>query len=138
MSDRTFSRNSLVATPAGGAAHAVAVRGHRLLTDQPERSGGKDAAPTPLELMGAALSGCVSLYVQRFLASRGLPADGVAVEVRPVWRDEPGRVGRYDVILHLPAEIPAELHAEISRAATACPVHNTLTHPPELTLELRV
>jgi putative redox protein len=138
MPDRAFSRNSVVATAAGGAAHAVEVRGHRLLTDQPQRSGGSDAAPTPLELMGAALSGCVSLYVQRCLTERGLTAEGVAVEVRPIWRDEPGRVGRYDVILHLPPEIPSALHDEIRRAATACPVHNTLTHPPELTLELRV
>lgn len=128
----------MVAVPAGGVAHAVTVRSHRVLTDQPERSGGSDAAPTPLELMGAALSGCVSLYVQRFLTGRGVATEDVAVEVRPVWRDDPGRVGRYDVIVHLPPDVPAELHAEISRAATACPVHNTLSHPPELTLELRV
>ncbi len=52
----------------------VAVRNHTIRTDQPQRAGGEDSAPTPLELPGAALAGCVALYVQKSCEAVGLPA----------------------------------------------------------------
>jgi putative redox protein len=131
------SKHSIVATPEGGARFSVRMRGHELLTDQPVGLGGTDGAPTPLELLGASLAACVALYVQRALESRSLSAEGLVVEARPVWRENPGRIGRYDVIVEVPSEIPVGYHAEIERAARNCPVHHTLVHGPELTVELR-
>lgn len=61
----------------------------------------------------------------------------MAVEVRPFWRESPGRVAPYDIVVHLPETIPAEPHAEIERVAQSCPVHHTLTLAPEITLQLR-
>ncbi len=137
MDRAPFSRHSIVAAPEGGKKFSISLRGHRLLTDQPERAGGTDTAPTPLELLGASLSGCVALYVHKYCEGEGLVADDLAVEVRPFWRENPGRVARYDIIVHLPETIPAEYHAEIERVAQSCPVHHTLTLHPEVTLQLR-
>jgi putative redox protein len=131
------SKHSIVATPEGGTLFSIALRGHQLLTDQPERAGGADAAPTPLELLGAALAGCVALYVQKYCEKQGLVAEDLAIEVKPVWRENPGRIGRYDTIVHIPESIPPEHHAGIAEAAQSCPVHHTLAHAPELTLQLR-
>jgi putative redox protein len=133
-----FSKHSIVATPEGGTLFSIALRGHQLLTDQPERAGGTDAAPTPLELLGAALAGCVALYVHKYCEKHGLVAEDLAIEVKPVWRENPGRVGRFDTIVHIPAHIPPEHHAGIEEAAQSCPVHHTLTHAPELTLQLQL
>ena len=126
------SKHSIVATAAGGLAFDVAVRGHTIATDQTVRSGGADAAPTPLELMGAALAACVALYARKYCLAQGLDGDGIAVEVKPVWREDPGRVGRYDVALHLPADFPAEHREGLQAMAADCPVHHTLSHSPEL------
>lgn len=136
MNRKPFSKHSIVTTPEGGALFSVAIRDHQLFTDQPERAGGTDSAPTPLELLGAALSGCIALYVQKYCAKEGLAANDLAVEVKPFWRESPGRVGRYDVIVHLPDTIPAEHHAAIERVAQSCPVHATLTHAPEIAVRL--
>ena len=35
------------------------VRGHRVVIDQPEETGGTDTGPTPLEMMFVALAGCI-------------------------------------------------------------------------------
>jgi putative redox protein len=137
MTASRFSKHSIVATPEGGAKFAVEVREHRLITDQPARSGGTDTAPNPLELLGAALSACVALYVHRYCESEGLPADDVAVEVKPFWREDPGRIGRYEVVVHLPETIPEAHHETIEAVAQGCPVHNTLTHGPEISVGLR-
>jgi putative redox protein len=117
---------------------SIAVRGHQLLTDQPARLGGTDTACSPLELLGAALSSCVALYVHKYCEAHGLDDTDLAVEVKPFWREDPGRVGRYDVVVHIPESIPVEHHAAIEEAAQNCPVHHTLAHTPELTFGLSV
>jgi putative redox protein len=137
MISQSFSKHSIVATPEGGMRFSISVRGHRLFTDQPASAGGTDEAPTPLELLGASLSGCVALYVHNYCVRTGLPVDDLAVEVRPVWRPDPGCVTRYDIIVHLPESIVAEHRAELERVARSCPVHHTLEIAPSITLELR-
>lgn len=126
------SKHSIVATHAGGLAFDVAVRGHTVATDQTARSGGADAAPTPLELMGAALGACVALYARKYCIAEQLDGEGIAVEVKPVWREDPGRVGRYEVTVHLPAGFPPEHRDALMAMASDCPVHHTLTHAPEV------
>lgn len=126
------SKHSIVATSVGGLAFDVAVRGHTLATDQTARTGGADAAPTPLELMGAALAACVALYARKYCIAQGIDGDDIAVEVKPVWREDPGRVGRYDVTVHLPAAFPPEHREPLMAMASDCPVHHTLTHTPEV------
>lgn len=126
------SKHSIVAMAAGGLAFDVTVRGHTIATDQTARSGGADAAATPLELMGAALAACVALYARKYCIAQGLDGDGIAVEVKPVWREDPGRVGRYDVTVHLPADFPSEHRDALMAMASDCPVHHTLAHSPEV------
>jgi putative redox protein len=128
------SRNSLLARPAGGRKIAIAMRDHVVVTDQPERAGGTDTAPTPLELLGAALAGCVALYVQKFCEAEGLSWEGVKVEAKPFWRENPGRVGRYDVTVHLPEGFPHSHRAAVEQAASDCPVHHTLRQMPEIVI----
>ncbi len=131
------SKHSAVAIPSGGLAFSVSIRDHTVPTDQPTRAGGNDSAPTPLELLSAALASCVALYVHRYCASNSLLTAGLAVEVKPLWKEEPGRIARFDVVLHLPDTIPEKYHAAIEDVARTCPVHNTMTHAPEITVELR-
>ena len=55
----------------GGDRFAVSVRGHELLVDQPVDAGGEDTAPTPTELLVAALACCVAFYARRYLRRHG-------------------------------------------------------------------
>jgi uncharacterized OsmC-like protein len=120
------SKHSVVATHAGGEAFTVAVRGHTVRTDQPRSAGGTDSAPTPLELMSVGLAACVALYVHRFCVLNGVDACGVAVEVIPVWRADPGRIARFEVLLHLPETVSDHVAAQLEAVARSCPVHHTL------------
>ena len=137
MDRKTFSKHSIVASPEGGRIVSIALREHLIRTDQPARTGGTDTAPTPLELLGASLSGCVALYVHKYCEAHALPSDELAVEVRPLWRDDPGRIARFDIIVHLPESVPSEHHGAIEEVAQSCPVHHTLRLAPEINLQLR-
>jgi putative redox protein len=128
------SRHSVVAHSTGGATISTVVREHTVATDQPAKLGGTDTAPTPLELLSVSLAACIALYVQRYLESRSLDAAEMAVDVKPFWRED--RIGRFDVLLHLPGGLSAEQRAAVEEVARKCPVHHTLAHPPEITFQL--
>lgn len=121
-------RQPIVVTHEGGVRFAAQVRSHRVLVDQPLRAGGEDTAPSPLELLGASLGSYVAYYVQQFCAARGLSTDGLRVEVQQHGAQAPHRVGRFDVRVTLPTELPPQYLPMIEHVARSCPAHNTLTH----------
>ena len=128
------NRPPMVVTHEGGVKFAVKIRQHRLVVDQPTSGGGEDSAPMPLELLGASLGTCVALYVQQFCHARGLPYQGLRVEVDP--RGAHGRIGRFDVRVVLPEPIPPQYAQLLERVARSCPAHNTLTQGAEVAVEI--
>ena len=124
----------IVVTHDGGVRFAAQIRSHRIVVDQTVRGGGADSAPAPIELLGASLGTCVAYYVQQFCHSRGLPYDGLRVEVEQHGAQNPARIGRFVVRVILAAEIPAHYAAMLERVARSCPAHNTLSHGADVTV----
>jgi uncharacterized OsmC-like protein len=131
-------RDPIVVTHEGGVQFAAQVRAHRLLVDQPERGGGADAGPSPIELLGVSLGTCVALYVQQFCQSRGLSHEGMRVEVQQRGAQNPNRIGEFAVRVVLPEGLPAEHVEMLERVARSCPAHNTLVHGAEVTMQVDV
>lgn len=125
-----------IVTNEGGLRFTSVIRGHRVPTDQPERGGGTDEAVAPMELLSASLGSCIALYAHQFCVARDLSPAGLRVEVRTETAKAPGRIARFDVTVVLPDDLPAEYLPALERAVRACPVHNTLTHAPEITVDL--
>jgi putative redox protein len=130
-------RAPMVVTHEGGLKFAAQIRGHRLVVDQPAGAG-EDAGPTPIELLGASLGTCVALYVQQFCETRGLPHAGMRVEVQQLGAQNPGRIGKFEVRVTLPEELPAQYAEMVQRVARSCPAHNTLTHGAEVEVTVEV
>jgi putative redox protein len=125
-----------IVTAGGGLRFTAEIRGHRVATDQPVAAGGDDAAATPLELLSASLGTCIALYAHQFCAARGLPHAGLLVEVRAEPARAPYRIGRFGVRVVLPGELPAEYRPALERAVRTCPVHNTLSDPPAIDVDI--
>jgi putative redox protein len=124
----TQSPSPIVVTHEGGLRFASQIRSHRIVTDQSERAGGTGSAPSPLELVSAALGSCVAVYVHQFLETRRLPHGGVRVEVTPRNAAGPNRIAELDVRVLLPGELPPRTMESLERVVRSCPVHNTLAH----------
>ena len=129
--------STITVTHERGKRFAAQVRTHRIVTDQSPRSGGEDSAPTPLELLAAALGSCVALYVHQFCASRGYAQHGTRIEVTSRNAANPNRIGELAVTVHLPRALPAHAMEMLERVVRSCPVHNTLVHGAEVSVEMK-
>ncbi|EWT02832.1 osmotically inducible protein OsmC [Intrasporangium oryzae NRRL B-24470] len=120
----------------GGDAFEIEVRGHRIRVDQPEAMGGEDSAPTPTELFVASLASCSAFYARRYLSRHHLPVEGLRVETTYEMATAPSRVSALEVKVHLPAGVPEDRHPALLAMINHCTVHSTLTHEPDVTIEL--
>jgi uncharacterized OsmC-like protein len=120
-----------------GEAYEVAVRGHRVMVDQPVDAGGEDNAPTPTELFVASLATCVAFYAGRYLTRHGFNRDGLGVSVRfDMADDRPARVAVVRLTVRVPADLPAERRPALQAVVSHCTVHNSLTTPPDVTIDV--
>ena len=115
-----------------GDLFEIGIRHHLIHVDQPAEAGGSDAAPTPVELFVASLASCVGVYVRRYLARHGLPAEGLSVAAEFDMADRPARVGQVHVSIDVPHGVPDERRDALVAVASHCTVHNTLEDPPDV------
>jgi uncharacterized OsmC-like protein len=122
---------------ASGESYAVSVRGHQLMVDQPADAGGMDMAPTPTELFVASLAACVAFYAGRYLTRHGYNRDGLAVRAAfDMATDRPARVSRIRLTVTVPGDLPAERRPALHAVVSHCTVHNSLTVPPAVAIDL--
>lgn len=126
----------MIVTHEGGLRFAAQIRGHRLLVDQPQRAGGEDTGPMPIELLGASLGTCIAYYVQQYCASRGLAIDGLRVEVAQRRVPNPIRISDFDVRVILPADLSDAHLSMLERVVRACPVSTTLERGSDIAIAL--
>jgi uncharacterized OsmC-like protein len=123
---------AIVVTHEKGVEFAVEIGRHRLIVDQPERAGGTDAGPSPIQLLGASLGSCVALYVRQFCETRGLPYQGMRVEVVQTGAQHPNRISEFTVRVVMPQDLPDPYPEKLDAAIRTCPAYNTLARGAEV------
>jgi putative redox protein len=109
----------------GSLKHEVEVRGHTVVADEPESSGGTDAGPNPQELLAASLASCSAITVEMYANRKGWEIGDVVVDVdyEPAQRGSPTK---FRMTVHLPKELPEEQREKLMQIVAKCPVHRTL------------
>jgi putative redox protein len=123
------SRKIMKATARRGESgvlrHAVQVRDHQVVVDEPLQEGGEDAGPDPQELLAASLASCTAITMEMYAARKGWDIGNVEVEAQysPAERGCPTR---FELVLRLPEDLPAEQVERLQAIAAKCPVHRAL------------
>ncbi|MGY4706326.1 OsmC family protein [Candidatus Bipolaricaulota sp. J31] len=118
-----------------GVSFEVEIRGHRLVTDLPGDKGGKDAGPTPPELLVAALASCTGVFAALFARKNGLSPEGIEVEARADAAEGPARLENFRVRVRIPG-LPTELEGKARAFIEACLVGQTLRRENAVAVEL--
>ncbi len=109
----------------GSFKHNVRVREHQLTVDECVAAGGEDAGPDPQELLAASLASCTAITMEMYADRKGWEIGEVEVEVQYT-PAERGCPTRFELVLRLPEEMPAEQVERMRVIAAKCPVHRTL------------
>ena len=112
----------------------VIVNGHKIKSDQPVESGGKNLGPHPHAILVAALGACTAQTVRWYASRHDVPLDAVEVDLTYARENVEGRTGLVDVFtkaVHLTgAKLTPEQRAKLLDVANKCPVQRLLESSP--------
>ena len=126
----------LTATYHGGTRYDITSGKHRVVTDQPGADGGQDAGMSPVELFVGSVTSCVAYFVGRFCERHNISRDGMSIDAEWAMAENPHRIGRIDIAIHLPHRIPSEQKERLLKVAHGCTVHQSLVVPAGVAIEL--
>lgn len=111
------------------------VKSGQLLCDESSEIGA--AYPSAPELLMASLGSCIGSVLVYFADRHGLNLEGMRIDLDWEMAERPHRIGKIDISVAIPARLDEERTATLERVAHACLIHNTLTHPPQISLDLQ-
>ena len=78
----------------GGVQANAQFNGFEIVTDQPEKNGGQNSAPSPFDFFLASLGTCAGFFALRFCQQRELPTDGLHLQLTAKHDTETKRLDR--------------------------------------------
>jgi putative redox protein len=106
-------------------SHTISIRDHQLVSDEPRSAGGDDEGPSPEELLAASLASCTAITMEMYAQRKGWELGPVEVDVQysPAERGCPTK---FELVLHLPAQLADDQVDQLRVIAAKCPIHRTL------------
>ena len=121
----------------GGVQFQIRARQHTIASDQPAENGGFDEGMTPPELLLASLGSCVGFYAAQYLRKHKLATEGTIIRVTADKATDPARLDNFRIALEIPGELSQKDVAGVEEATRHCLIHNTLLHPPKISIEVK-
>ena len=109
----------------GKLRQSIQIRDHTVEADEPKDHGGDDSAPSPQELLAAALASCTAVTMEMYAQRKGWDIGGVEVEAEYT-PAERGCPTKFSLTLRLPSNLTDEQVERLRVIAAKCPVHRTL------------
>ena len=121
----------------GSVQFEIKTRGHSIVSDQPVADGGYDEGMTPPELLLASLGSCAAFYAAQYLRKHKLATEGARVNIScEKVKDPSPRLTNFVIEVAAPVELTEEHRKGIEDAVHHCLVHNTLLHPPRVSIKV--
>ena len=121
----------------GAVQFEIKARHHTIVSDQPPENGGFDEGMTPPELFLASLGSCAGFYAAQYLRKNKLATEGTVVRVSAEKAKDPARLDNLRIALEIPVELSPKDLEGIEQSVHHCLIHNTLLHPPKISIEIK-
>ena len=109
----------------------VQYKNFEIITDQPEKLGGENSAPSPFDFFMVSIGACAGWYVKTFCQSRGLSEQGITLTQKNHYNSEKKLYDKIEIEIKLPADFPENYVESLIKAASACTVKKQIANAPE-------
>ena len=106
---------------------------HQFFADEPQEKGGKDTAPTPDELLEAALASCTLVTLKMYTDHKQWDIGVINISVSLQREAGKSIITR---VLKIEKQITEEQRQRLIQVAKACPVSKTISGGAELIVEI--
>ena len=110
------------------------VESGELMCDESSEVG--KAYPSAPELLLASLGSCIRCVLVYFADRHDIDLEGMSIGLDWEIAEGPHRIGAIDIAVSIPKHLPPDQAKTLDRVAHSCLIHNTLTHPPAISLDL--
>ncbi len=121
-----------------GRRFAIRARGNEVIVDDTVEAGGPGDGFRPSELLLGALAACMAGTMTNFATDQDIAIGGITVSVSDQVEKAPSRIGGITVSMVVRADASDRQAASLERVASACKIHNTLRHSPQIDVEFEV
>ena len=121
----------------GNLVVEASVRDFVVSTDQPEKSGGGNSAPSPFELFTSSIATCAGYFAVKFCRSRNIDTTGMSLTMRYEWDKDQKRYPKMSIALNLPDGFPDKYRGAIIKAMDQCVVKKHILDPPDFDITAR-
>lgn len=104
-------------------AFEIEASGHKVLTDVPEKLGGKDSAPGPHDYLEIALAGCTAITLTMYAERKNIPLEDVDVSIKITAEGDTNTMSRE---IRLIGNLTEEQKDQLLAIANKCPIHKFL------------
>lgn len=112
----------------------VNYKGFEILTDQPVKAGGDNAAPSPFDFFLISIGACAGWYVKSFCQQRNLSEEGIKVMMKTHRNPEKRMIDNIEIDINLPHDFPDKYRHAVIKAAGACTVKKHIADAPEFSI----
>lgn len=112
----------------------VNYKGFEILTDQPVKAGGDNAAPSPFDFFLISIGACAGWYVKSFCQQRNLSEEGIKVMMNTHRNPEKRMIDNIEIDIKLPHDFPDKYRDAVIKAAGACTVKKHIADAPEFSI----
>jgi len=118
-------RSASARREGGAFRHHVSVRGHDVIVDEPEDSGGDDSGPDPQEMLAVSLASCTAITIEMYASRKKWDVTGLEVDC-DYTPAERGCPTNFKLVMRMPAHLSEDQVEKLRVIAAKCPVHRTL------------
>ncbi|HEX9607468.1 MAG TPA: OsmC family protein [Gemmatimonadaceae bacterium] len=93
-----------------------------------------DQSYSPFHMLGSALGACTFSVLQSWASNRSIASGDLKIDISWTFVEGQHRVGSMNVKLDWPS-LSAEAWPRAIRVANVCGIHQTMTHPIEITVD---
>ena len=103
--------------------------GKTVIADEPEELGGADSGPAPGEFLMISLASCTAITLRMYADRKKWDVNRIKVEVAS---EKIGNKTFFRREISLEGNLEEDQRQRLLQIANACPVHNVLTNPIEI------